>query len=121
MWREKKVIIDGMAELQSLHKPAAITTCTHLTEHFTGHLLQKHCDGDEIRLVFNRYDVPRSLKSGTRVRRQGDQDPVYRRITDSTLIAKVPLKRLVSHRNSKMDFDTVSFSQGSPNGRTQRT
>ena len=81
MARSKVVIVDGMAELQSLDKPAAIKTCAHLAEHFTEHLLQKHCDSEEIHVVFDRYDVPRSLKSGTRVRRQGDQDPVYYKIT----------------------------------------
>ena len=67
--RSKVVIVDGMAKLQSLDKPAAITTCAHLAGHFTEHLLQKHCDSEEIHLVFDRYDVPRSLKSSTRVRR----------------------------------------------------
>ena len=64
--RSEVVIVDGMVELQSLYKPAAITTCAHLAEHFTEHPLQKHCCSEEIRLVFDRYDVPRSLKSGTR-------------------------------------------------------
>ena len=31
---------------------------------------------DEIHVVFDRYDIEQSLKSATRVQRQGGQDPV---------------------------------------------
>ena len=102
--RKKVVIVDGMAELQSLDKPAIITTCAHLAEHFTEKVLQKYLDSDELYLVFDRYDFPFSLKSATRVRRQGDQQPVYYRVTDSTHIAKVPMKRLLSHERTKMEL-----------------
>lgn len=97
-------IVDGMAELQALDKPAAITTCAQLAEHFTDTILQKHSDCDELHLVFDRYDVPLSLKSATRVRRQGDEQPVSYRVTDTTHIAKVPMKRLLSHTKTKMDL-----------------
>ena len=40
--REKVVIVDGMAELQSLDKPAVITTYAHLAEYFTEKVLQKY-------------------------------------------------------------------------------
>jgi len=61
-------------------------------------------DSDELHLVFDRYDVPLPLKSATRIRRQGDQHPVYYRITDSTHIAKVTMKRLLSHERTKMEL-----------------
>ena len=101
---KKVVIADGMAELQSLDKPAVITTCAHLAEHFSEQFLNKYGDSDELHLVFDRYDVPLSLKSATRVRRQGDQHPVYYRITDFTHIAKVTRKRLLSHKRTKMEL-----------------
>ena len=102
--RKKVVIVDGMAELQSLDKPAVITTRAHLAEHFTEKVLQKYFESDELHLVFDRYDFPLSLKSVTRVRRQGNQHPVYNRVTDSTHITKVPMKRLLSHERTKMEL-----------------
>ena len=101
---KKVVIVDGMAELQSLDKPAVITTCVNLAEHLTEKVLQKFFESDELHLVFDKYDFPLSLKSATRVRRQGDQHPVYYRVTDSTHIAKVPMKRLLSHKRTKMEL-----------------
>ena len=59
----------------------------------------------EFELREDRYDVPMSLKSAeTRVKRQGGHDPVFYRITDSTHIAKVPMKRLLSDTRTKMDL-----------------
>ena len=53
---------------------------------------------------------PFSLKAATRVRQQGGQAPVYYHITDTTHIAKVPMKRLLSHRKAKMDL-TIYLGQ----------
>ena len=92
-------IVAGMAELQSLDKPMWITTCSQLAEHYLNQLLQKCSESDDIYVVLNRYDVELFLKSATRVRRQCDQNPVYYRITDSTHIGKVPMKKLVSQQN----------------------
>ena len=59
----------------------------------------------EKQLLFSfRYDVPFSLKTATRVSRQGGQDPIYYKITDTTHIAKVPIKRLLSHVNTKVEL-----------------
>lgn len=90
-----------MAELQSLDKPAVITTCAHLAEHFSEQFLNKYGDSDELHLVFDRYDVPLSLKSATR-------------ITDSTHIVVVAwgnncqaTHRDVTHlRSSQEEADT---------------
>ena len=71
-------------------KPAVITTCTHLAEHFTEKVLQKYFQSDELHLVFDRYDFPLYLKSATWVRRQGDQHPVYYRVTDSLTSPRYP-------------------------------
>ena len=58
----------------------------------------------EVRLVFDRYDIATSLKEATREKRQAGQDPIYYRITDATLITKVPMKRLLSHPKTKMEL-----------------
>ena len=63
-----------------------------------------------MRLIFDRYDLPFSLKAATRVRRQGSQAPVYYHITDTTHIAKVPKRKLLSHTKTKMEL-TISLGQ----------
>jgi len=97
-------IVDGMAEVQSLDKPDWIKTCKDLAEHFTSRLFVKHNNTQQIRLIFDRYDVLSSLKFDTRSRRQGSQEPIHYHITDSTHIAKVTLKKLLSHTKTKAEL-----------------
>ena len=80
-------IVDAMADLQSIKKPDEIKTCAHLTDHFLAHVFKKYSDTDEVRVIFDRYDVPSSLKMAIRARRQGGQHPVAYHITDTTNIA----------------------------------
>ena len=65
LMRNKVVIADGMAELQSLKKAATNTTSAHLADHFTNQHFQEYSDSHEVHLVFDRYDVALSLKSAT--------------------------------------------------------
>ena len=99
-----------MAEVQSLHKPKWIRNCAQLAEHFSNRVMQTHTGSNEVRLIFDRYDLPFSLKAATRVRPQGSQALVYYHITDKTHIAKVPMKRLLSHTKTKMDL-TIYLGQ----------
>ena len=101
LMRNKVVKVDAMAELQSLQKPATITTYARLADHFTNQLFQKYSNSDEVHLVFDRYDLALSLKSAATKQRRGDQDPAYYRITDSTHTGKGPMKRLLSHGATK--------------------
>ena len=64
-------------------------------------IFEKYGDSDEIRLIFDRYDIPASLKQVTRLKRQGQLDLIYYRITPSTLITKVTMKKLLSHNRTK--------------------
>ncbi|KAJ7389962.1 hypothetical protein OS493_028013 [Desmophyllum pertusum] len=84
----KVVIVDGMAEVQSLDQPEWIRNCAQLAEDFSNLILQTYSEGNEV-----------SLKAATRVRWQGGQAPVYYRITDTAHIAKVPMKRLLSQED----------------------
>ena len=102
--RMRVSVIDAMAEVQSLDKPEWIRSCSHLADHFTCRIFEKYGDSDEIRLIFDRYDLPSSLKEATRRKRQGNQHPVYYRITPSTHIAKVTMKKLLSHANTKNEL-----------------
>ncbi|KAK3729253.1 hypothetical protein QZH41_000226 [Actinostola sp. cb2023] len=97
-------VVDAMAELQSLDKPDAIKDCLQLAEHFSSRITRKYQSSDEVRLIFDRYDLPSSLKTGTRVKRKAGQDPVYYRITNSTHIAKVRMRRLLSHTKTKNEL-----------------
>lgn len=63
----KVAIIDGMAELQTLDKQRWINSCELLAEHFNDCLFHKYRESDEVRLIFDRYDVSSSLKIVTRV------------------------------------------------------
>ena len=103
----KVSVVDGMAEVQSLDKPVWIKSCKQLAEHFSNRLFSKYDDSQEIRLIFDRYDVPSSLKAATRTTRQGSEDPIYYRITDSTHISKVPLKRPLSHTKTKAELTAL--------------
>ncbi|CAH3017018.1 unnamed protein product [Porites evermanni] len=80
------------------------------SEHFSNRVMQTHTGNNEVRLIFDRYDLPFSLKAASRVRRQGSQAPVYYHITDTTHIAKVPMKRLLSHTKTKMEL-TIYLGQ----------
>ena len=102
--RKKVDIVDGMVEVQSLSKPNTVKTCADLAQHFTDIVFNKHLDCDELHLVFDRYDVPLSLKVATRVRRQGLEQPVSYRISESIHIAKVPMRHLLSHNKTKMEL-----------------
>ena len=102
----KVPIVDGMAEVQSRDKPECewIRNCAQLAQHFSNRVMQTHTGSNEVRLIFDRFDLPFSLKVATGVRRQGSQASVYYHITDTTHIAKVPMKRLLSHVKTKMEL-----------------
>ena len=59
--QRKVCIIDGMAEVQALHKPGAIKYCSDLTDHFVVHLFTKYSEHDELRLIFDRYNIVKEL------------------------------------------------------------
>ena len=56
-------IIDTMADVQSIDKPRPIKKCKDLSVHYIAFLQRKY---DELHIVFDRYDIPKSLKSATR-------------------------------------------------------
>ena len=64
------VLVDAMADVQSMGKPETIKNCSELADHFINHMVRKYRTYDEIRLLFDGYDVPSSLKMATRDTRQ---------------------------------------------------
>ena len=51
--------------------------------------------------MFDRYDIPKSLKSVTRHLQLGDSYPEAYHSTDTKSISNVPLKKLLSHTTTK--------------------
>ena len=102
----KVIVIDGKAELQCLDKPDWVRNCAQLAEHFAATIEQKYGRRDEGILIFDRYDVSMSLKEATREKKQGSQDAVYFRITDSIKNSRLPMRKLLSHTKTKMELTT---------------
>ena len=100
-------IVDGMAELQGFDKLLWIQTYKQLACNFIGELRKKYDKYDETHLVFDRYDEAEvSLKASTRKRRLAGGNAVAYRITDTTAIAKLTMKQLLSHSNTKDELTT---------------
>ena len=99
--RMRVSLIDTMAEAQSVDNPEQIRNCSHLADHFICRIFEKYGDSDEIQLIFDRYDIPASLKQATCLKKQGQQDLIYYRITPSMLITKVTMKKLLSHTSTE--------------------
>ena len=76
-------LIDGMAALQAfeIHKAQ---NCCELARNVVSHLMRKCTQYDEIRIIFDRYDLENSLKEATRKSRLCGQTPTYYKITDAT-------------------------------------
>ena len=74
--------------------------------HFSERILHKYSVSkyEKFHLIFNRYDIPMSLKTATRDQREEGIPPVAYGITPSTNIAKIPLKKLLSHVNTKSEI-----------------
>lgn len=97
-------IVDAMAEVQALTKPKDVRNCSELAQTFTERILQKYCDCDELRLIFDRYDVESSLKLATREKRQEGQPSIAYHISDTTNIASLSMKKLLSHSKTKHEL-----------------
>ncbi|KAJ7376731.1 hypothetical protein OS493_033087 [Desmophyllum pertusum] len=58
--------------------------------------MAEYDESDEVRLIFDR--------RRQECQEQGKQAPIYYKITDATLIAKTPMKRLLSHVKTKSEL-----------------
>lgn len=92
----KVTVIDGMALVQALGKPAWIKTCAQWAEYFNTALDKMSGQFDEVHLVFDRYDLPISLKESTRERRQGSKLAITYHVEDQTPEGKVSTKQFLS-------------------------
>ena len=46
-----------MAKVQSLDKPKSLRGCFDVPDHFAYRIFEKYDDSDEVRLIFDRYDL----------------------------------------------------------------
>ena len=100
----KVAVIDGMAVVHAMGKPTWIKTCANWADHFIATLESKVKEYEEIHLVFDRYDLPISLKVAMRQRRQGDRAATGYRVDDNTPVEKVSAKQFLSSVSTKNEF-----------------
>ena len=90
------VIIDAMAVVQAMGKPPWVRNGRDLASHFTEVIDSKSEGATEVHVVFDHYDIPNSLKEGTRKKRTGTSRAVVYKITVDAVIDKIAMKDLLS-------------------------
>ena len=93
-------VVDGMAELQAMDKHAEIKTCADLGKVFTMKMMNKYQHYDEVHIVFDTYRAE-SIKNLTRSKRSIGEIAAEYKITDSTDLRTVSMKKLLSHIRTK--------------------
>ena len=95
------VIIDAMAVVQAMGKPPWVRNGRDLASHFIEVIDSKSEGATEVHVVFDRYDIPNSLKEGTRQKRTGTSRAVVYKITVDAVIDKITMKDLLSCSQNK--------------------
>ena len=107
------------AHLTAIHKSALmhilekqIQTCEHLANSFLESIEKKYQLYHEVHLVFDRYDVPMSLKTATRDIRTSKVGslPVAYKIDQRTNIGHISMAKLLAHTQTKHEL-TVFLSK----------
>jgi len=98
--RDKVIIIDGQAVVQSMTKLPGMDTICDLGDAFVKRIngmMRKYAEG---RVIFDRY-ITGSLKEKTRAKRAGSTQPVKFIIQGQMSIRNVSMKLLLSHTGTK--------------------
>ena len=98
---DRIAVVDAMVIVQSMDKPKSIKTCKYLSDHFCRKVTRLFNRYESVHLVFDRYDVERSLKTGTRTIRLGGKQEIAYHETDSSRIENVSMKLLLSSTTTK--------------------
>ena len=72
-----------------LGKPTWVRTGRDLASHFLEIIDNRSKELDEVHVIFDRYDLPNSLKESTRQFRQGSNRPMLYQISDEAVIEKI--------------------------------
>ena len=90
--RVRVAVLDGMSILQSVGIPKNVTICKELSERFIGYI-ETILDGyQEGHIIFDRYDIPGSMKTATRQRRLARTKPIVFHVKDATVITNLSMK-----------------------------
>ena len=89
------VIIDAMAVVQAMGKPPWVRNGRDLASHVIEVSDSKSIGATEVHVVFDCYDIPNSLKEGTRQKRTGTSRAVVNKITVDAVIDKITMKDLL--------------------------
>ena len=95
------VIIDAMAVAQAMGKLPWVRNGRDLASHFIEVIDSKSEGATEVHVVFDCYDIPNSLKEGTRQKRRGTSRAVVYKITVNAVIDKITMKDLLSCSQNK--------------------
>ena len=98
--RDKVIIIDGQAFVQSMTKLPGMDTICDLGDAFVKRIDGMTSDYAEGRVIFDRY-ITGSLKEKTRAKRAGSTQPVKFIIQGQMSIRNVSMKLLLSHTGTK--------------------
>ena len=90
-----------MAVVQSMGKPTWVRTGLDLTKHFMTIVENKSSDFDEFHIIFDRCDVPNSMKEWTQQLQQWEGKLIACNISDEAVIKKVQLKQLLNSNENK--------------------
>ena len=91
-----------MAIVQKLKKTKDTKTCRDLGEVFIKRVKLESRQYDEVYLIFDRY-IEGSLKERTRHKCTGGKGIQYK-VTDNTRIDNIPLKKFLSHIETKQEL-----------------
>ena len=95
------VVIDVMAVVETMGKPLWVRNGRDLASHFIEVIDSKSEGATEVHVVFDCYDIPTSLKEGTRQKRTGTRRAVVYKITVDAVIDKITRKDLLSCSQNK--------------------
>ena len=95
------VIIDAMAVAQAMGKPPWVRNGRDLASHVMEVIDSKSEGAAEVHVVFDCYNIPNSLKEGTRQKRTGTSRAVVNKITVDAVIDKITMKDLLSCSQNK--------------------
>ena len=95
------LVLDGMGFVREIGKPVWVKTCADLALHFCNQLISIGSQYREVHVIFDRYDIPSSLKQATHDRRTGHPGKVRYLANDKTTLANITLKKFLSHSSTK--------------------
>ena len=95
------VIIDAMAVVQAMGKPPWVRIGRDLANHVIEVIDSKSEGATEVHVVFDCYDIPNSLKEGTRQKQTGTSRAVVNKIIVDAVNDKITMKDLLRCSQNK--------------------